>query len=220
MNNTASIIDLTQPLDSDMSVYPGDPTFAICSHSHIEKDDYSVQSLTLGSHTGTHVDAPSHFFASGMSIEQIPLSSFIGKALVIDVSHKKERERISWEDDVLPYATHLLPDSVVLFQTDWHRYWKTPAYLNHPFLDKDVASRLVKLGVCRIGIDALSPDETEGTSGDYGVHEILLASGGLIIENLCNLSSIPATGTAMISFAPLNLTGGDGSPVRAYAWIP
>lgn len=220
MATTNSIIDLTQPLDSDMSIYPGDPTFALCAHSHIDTDGYSVQRISLGSHTGTHVDAPSHFIPPGKSIDQVPLASFIGHALVIDVSHKKARERISWEADVLPYAPQIHADTVVLFYTDWQRHWKTPTYLDHPFLDKAIASHLVSLGVLRIGIDTLSPDETEGPSGDFGVHEVILGADGLIIENLCNLENIPTSPAAMISFVPLNLKGGDGSPVRAYAWIP
>ncbi|KAF9011580.1 putative cyclase [Hymenopellis radicata] len=210
-----AIIDLTHQLNKNISIYPGDPPFALCSHSTVPKDGYSVQSLSLGSHTGTHVDAPSHFFASGKSIDQIPLASFVGSARVIDVSPKNARERITW-DDVLPHEDSLRPGDVVLFRTNWCAHWGTPSYIDHPFLDRDVAQRLVQLGISRIGIDTLSTDETEGQSGDFGVHEIVLGAGGLLIENLRNLKNVPVD--AMISFVPLNLTGGDGSPVRAYAW--
>ncbi|KAF8910826.1 putative cyclase [Mucidula mucida] len=212
-----TIIDLTHKLDKNtISIYPGDPSFALCSHSTVPKDGYSVQSLSLGSHTGTHVDAPSHFFQSGASIDQIPLTAFVGPARVIDVTPKKPRERITWDDDVLPHKDRLRPGDVVLFQTDWCAHWGTPTYLAHPFLDKDVAQHLLKLGISRIGIDTLSPDETEGQRADFGVHEIILGAGGLLIENLRNLKNVPIDAT--ISFVPLNLTGGDGSPVRAYAW--
>lgn len=209
------IFDLTQLIDDKVPIYPGDPLFKICAHSTIPSDGYSVQSISLGSHTGTHVDAPSHFCLTGKAIHEIPLSSFIGPAVVIDVTGKQPRERITWED-ILPFSKGIRRDSVVLFRTEWSKHWGTPTYFNHPFLDRHIAVELLKKGVTRIGVDTLSPDETEGQSGDFGIHETILNADGLIIENLCNLRSIPSN--AMISFAPLLLNGGDGSPVRAYAW--
>ncbi len=168
-----TLIDLTQPFDSKLPVYPGDPLFS-CRQSHtVPRDGYSVHALSYSSHVGTHVDAPSHFFANGATIDQLPLSTFIVPALVVDVSHKKARECIAW-DTVEPMADRIRPGTAVLFRTGWSRYWDhtttTPTssnsrgpihhYFDHPWLAKDVAERLLARGVRVVGADTMSPDQS------------------------------------------------------------
>jgi kynurenine formamidase len=232
---TPTLIDLTQPLDSNLPVYPGDPPFS-CRQSHtVSRDGYSVHALSYSSHVGTHVDAPSHFFADGATVDQLPLSTFILPGLVLDVSHKKARECIAWET-VEPMADRIRPGIAVLFRTGWSRYWDhttstststtTPAnsdskvpthhYFEHPWLAKDVAERLLALGVRVVGTDTMSPDQsprpssppiissttvdggetvTEGEEepiSDYGFHLSFLGAGGLIVENLTNLDTLLA----------------------------
>jgi kynurenine formamidase len=261
---TPTLIDLTQPLDSKLPVYPGDPPFS-CRQSHtVSRDGYSVHALSYSSHVGTHVDAPSHFFADGATIDQLPLNTFILPGLVLDVSHKKARECIAWET-VEPMADRIRPGIAVLFRTGWSRYWDhttttttTPAnsddskepthhYFDHPWLAKDVAERLLALGVRVVGTDTMSPDQspslpimissstvgggggetvTEGEEpiSDYGFHLSFLGAGGLIVENLTNLDTLLATQDAaepdtevIVSLLPLKITGCDGAPVRAVA---
>ncbi|KAK0226481.1 putative cyclase [Armillaria fumosa] len=213
------IIDLSHPLDpSNMSFYPGDPPYTCSPHATVSEHGYSVQALSLCTHTGTHVDAPSHFFTQAKSIDQVPLASFIRPAIVVDVSQKViPRGRITWDDVSLSLGDK--PEAViVLIRTDWCKHWGKPEYVNHPFLDADAARQLVARGVSAIGIDTLSPDETEGAANDFGVHQAILGAGGLIVENLRNLAAIPES--AYVNFVPLNLKGGDGSPVRAFAYVP
>ena len=168
---TLTLIDLTQPLDSKLPVYPGDPPFS-CRQSHtVSRDGYSVHALSYSSHVGTHIDAPSHFFADGATIDQLPLSTFILPGLVLDVSHKQARECIAWET-VEPMAGRIRPGMAVLFRTGWSRYWDhatTPTnsdkgpmqhYFDHPWLAKDVAEHLLALGVRVVGIDTMSPDQS------------------------------------------------------------
>jgi len=258
---TPTLIDLTQPLDSNLPVYPGDPPFS-CRQSHtVSRDGYSVHALSYSSHVGTHVDAPSHFFADGTTIDQLPLSTFILPGLVLDVSHKKARECIAWET-VEPMANRIHPGIAVLFRTGWSRYWDhtttttiTPAnsdskgptthhYFDHPWLAKDVAERLLALGVRVVGTDTMSPDQsplpissstvdggetvtvTEGEEpiSDYGFHLSFLGAGGLIVENLTNLDTLLVKQEAaepdtevIVSLLPLKITGCDGAPVRAVA---
>jgi kynurenine formamidase len=78
-------------------------------------------------YSSTHVDAPSHFFADGATIDQLPLSTFILPGLVIDVSHKKARECIAWET-VEPMADRIRPGIAVLFRTGWSRYGNEVLY--------------------------------------------------------------------------------------------
>jgi kynurenine formamidase len=255
---TPTLIDLTQPLDLKLPVYPGDPPFS-CRQSHtVSRDGYSVHALSYSSHVGTHVDAPSHFFADGATIDQLPLNTFILPGLVLDVSHKKARECIAWET-VEPMADRIRPGIAVLFRTGWSRYWDhttttttTPAnsddskgpthhYFDHPWLAKDVAERLLALGVRVVGpdqspslptmissstVDGRGETVTEGEEpiSDYGFHLSFLGAGGLIVENLTNLDTLLATQDAaepdtevIVSLLPLKITGCDGAPVRAVA---
>ncbi len=215
---TVQSIDLSHPLDPfNMSFYPGDPPYTCSPHATVPEHGYSVQALSLCTHTGTHVDAPSHFFAQAKSIDQIPLASFIRPAIIVDVSQKVvPRARITWDD--LRLSIDARSDAIILIRTDWCKHWGKPEYVNHPFLDTDAARQLVARGISAIGIDTLSPDETEGAANDFGVHQAILGAGGLIVENLRNLAAIPEG--AFVNFVPLNLRGGDGSPVRAFAYVP
>ena len=240
MGTTVTLIDLTQPLDLNVPVYPGDPPFSSQQSCTVDKDGYSVHALSCSSHVGTHIDAPSHFIADGATIDQLPPSAFILPAFVLDVSHKKERECISW-DTVEPVADCIRPGTAVLFHTGWSRYWGQPGgrYFDHPWLTADVAERLVALGVRLIGTDTMSPDQSPVVgpsagdgSGDgasnFGVHRAILGAGGLIVENLTNLDGLlaaqqkdtaePGTGV-IVSVLPMKITGCDGSPVRAVAWL-
>ena len=109
--------------------------------------------------------------------------------------------------------------SVLLIHTGWSQFWSTPKYFEHPFLDQEVALKLVENGVRAVGIDTLSPDETilDETEGSFAVHQILLRSGIPIAENLNNLQGLVGQ-NLMVSLLPLNLEDCDGSPVRAVAW--
>ncbi|KAJ7047826.1 putative cyclase [Mycena alexandri] len=210
------VVDLSHRLESDMQIYPGDPVFSCSSATSVEKDGYSVRSLSLGSHTGTHVDAPSHFFAQGKSIEQIPLEMFIGPILLVDVTNKSSREAITW-DDLAPYAPQMAAGIVLLLHTGWSRYWCTDKYLDHPFLERKAAEQIIATGLKVVGIDTLSPDETRlDGSGSFGAHEVILGAGGVIAENLTNLHALDGS-DYVAHLVPLNIDGSDGSPVRAFA---
>ncbi len=91
------------------------------------------------------------------------------------------RARITWDD--LNLSIDDKSDAIVLIRTDWCKHWGKPEYVNHPFLDADAARQLVARGVSAIGIDTLSPDETEGSPNDFGVHQAILGAGGLVVEN-------------------------------------
>ena len=216
-------VDLSHTLDEKVQVYPGDPVFSCCPSQTITADGFNVLKISMGSHTGTHVDAPYHFVQAGATIDTMPLSAFVGNAVVIPLTHKQPREKITWED----LASHegmirhkaSLPDGVfVLLYTGWPRYWQSDEYHHHPFLDGSAAKKLLDIGVKLIGVDTLSPDETrvDGTMPDFGVHEVMLGAGKVIAENLTNLQSIQE-GDWLVTLVPLKLSGSDGSPVRAFA---
>ncbi|KAI9511433.1 putative cyclase [Russula earlei] len=175
-----TLIDLTQLLDTNIPVFPGDPPFSSRPFSSVSRDGYSVHALSCSSHAGTHIDAPAHFLVDGATVDQLPLSTFILPALVLDVSHKKARECIAW-DSVVPVADRIRPGTAVLFRTGWSRYWgcsntatattrpsSTPGsrqptahhYFDHPWLAVDVAEQLLALGVRVVGTDTMNPDQS------------------------------------------------------------
>ena len=181
-----------------------------------------MQIISLATHCGTHIDVPAHFFRDGATVDTIPLSQLVGPAFVLDVTGRGDGERIHWEDiakheDVVRRAASC--GGNLLFRTGWSQFWGTQRYFDHPFLDGDVARKLVELGVKTLGIDAMSPDKTtvgSDSAWDFTVHNTVLKAGLVIAENLTNLDQIQ-TGSWIVSVTPLKIAGGDGSPVRAYA---
>lgn len=203
------IYDLSHKLDEDTQVYPGDPTVSCCKVTTIKKDGYSVTRISLGSHSGTHIDAPCHFFEDGVAVDELDLSNLVGPAVVIDISDKVARERIVWDDLVRRNVVDRVKGHrILLVRTGWSKHWKTPLYLDHPFFDKEVAQKLVELGIRAFGVDTLNPDETrvDGADGDFGMHETILGVGAMIVENLTNLDSLPSD-RIHASLLPLALTG-------------
>ncbi|KAH8103559.1 putative cyclase [Cristinia sonorae] len=234
---TNKVVDLTQTLEDKLSIYPGDPSFACRPFLTIPKDGLAVVAINLGSHTGTHIDAPSHFIDGGATVDQIPLEKLVGPAVVIDLDGKVGKRQIIGWDSLKPWESEMKEAvhkqvqrygsssaCMVLIRTGWDRYWGEDTYFDHPFLSSDAASRILELGVTLIGIDTLSPDETLLPSqnapephGDFGVHQAVLGAGHLIVENLTNLGSI-VDGEWTVSLLPLKIGGCDGSPIRACAW--
>ena len=219
----ATFIDLTHPLiDSAVQLYPGDPPYTCRPHATVVKDGYSVHEISLSSHTGTHIDAPSHFIAEGKTIDQIPLSTLMGPAVVVNLTHKQlsQRQMIEW-NDIQEYALQMKEGVILLLYTGWSQYWGTPKYYEHPYLSREAAKRVLDSGVRVIGVDTLNPDETSyngiDNSHGFGVHEEILGAGGIIAENLTNLQAL-GDGPNMIALIPLSLARCDGSPVRAFAW--
>lgn len=217
------VYDLSHELDSETQVYPGDPSFSCRRVASIQKDGFNVTSLSLGSHTGTHIDAPSHFVDNGKTIDQVDLSLLLGPAVVLDVSGKEPRKRITWDELVRKGITSLFEDyHILILRTGWSKHWKTSTYLDHPFLDSQAAKRLLDLGMRVLGVDTMSPDEThtdEAADGDFGVHEAILAADGMIVENLTGLEQLPGI-RPHVCLLPMKIAHCDGSPVRAIAWVP
>lgn len=217
----ARYIDLSQAYHEDMLLHPDIPKFTCCPLLTHEEHGVSMQQISLVTHCGTHIDAPAHFFNHGATVDNLPLSKLNGPAVIIDVTGKSPRERIRWSD--ISNQRSLLEEGasnggIVLFRTGWSQYWGTQKYFDHPFLDGDIARQLVEMGVQVIGVDAMSPDETkiDVSESSFTVHKVTLGAGMVIAENLTNLDKLQA-GSWIVSVVPLKITGGDGSPVRAFA---
>lgn len=222
------IIDLSHIIHDGIQIYPGDPQPSIKRGLTHEKDYCHVDVLTLGSHTGTHIDAPFHFLKAGKKIDELPVQRFVGNGVLVDVSDKSDRELIE-PRDVEPYESVIGPGDFVILKTGRDKYFGTSRYYLHPYLSADGARLLVKMGVSLVGIDAMNIDPTyhdsQGSNPSavplpdeeeygYPVHDILLGNDILIVENLCRLDQIPSV-KGVYSFLPLKLKDSDGSPIRA-----
>ncbi|KAG7091250.1 hypothetical protein E1B28_010300 [Marasmius oreades] len=210
------LIDISHKLDSRISTYPGDPSFACIPFSTVEKDGWSVHSISIGSHSGTHLDAPSHLKRNGKTVDEIPLNMLIGRARIIDVTGKSASSKITWKDIQSHFPHSSSPWRIVILYTGWAKYWGTDEYLSYPILEKRAAEELIAREVAVLGVDTLSPDAIDGPDG-YGVHEVFLGADKVLVENL-NLTGLQPGDEVMVSFLPLKLAGCDGSPIRALAW--
>jgi len=217
-----SVIDLTHQLVPDgVPACPGHPYYHAELTFSVAKGEFAnVHTLTMGSHTGTHIDAPFHFYIDGCTVDKLDLSLLTAApAVVVDVRHKNAHEPIVWAD-LQKYEGRMRDGAVVLLCTGWSKHWGESTYSDHPFLDPEAARRILDTGVRVIGADTLSPDEftPEGDTGT--VHRIVLGTGGIIVENLNGLDALVESRWEhpFVSILPLKLTGCDGSPVRAVAW--
>ena len=205
--------DLSHPIRSGMQVYPGDPAVDLEPALELDRDGAAVTTLHLGSHSGTHVDAPAHTVAGGRTMDAVALDELVGDALVLHVPGLADHATIGVDD--LGELPERVP-SIVVVDTGWAVHFGTERALRHPALGVEAARLLVERGMHVLGVDTLSPDPTDaaGTT-DFPVHEVVLGGDGLIVENLAGLDALPAR--VRLGIFPLCLAG-DGAPVRAVAF--
>ncbi|KIP08643.1 hypothetical protein PHLGIDRAFT_117025 [Phlebiopsis gigantea 11061_1 CR5-6] len=220
---TREIVDLSHPLVSG-KVYScaGHPGFKASCISHVADGAFAtVHSLSLATHTGTHLDAPFHFFTDGTRVDKLDLGLLTAApAVVADLRAKQPRERITWAD-LQRYEGRMRPGVALLVCTGWSKNWGQAHYSAHPYLDPTAAERILATGVRVVVVDTMSPDLVTDEEGDCGVfHRAWLGKGGIIVENVNNLERLLAMDPEKIrvGLTPLNLVDCDGSPIRAVAW--
>ncbi|CAN5558576.1 cyclase family protein [soil metagenome] len=216
--NIGRIVDLSHQVDENTQVFPGDPEPRFDPATTIDQDGMNVLSLHLGSHSGTHVDAPYHFVENGDRIDELDPKLFVGPAVLVDVRGKEPRARITVEE-LQRYEDMLSQGSIAVVWTGWDEHYDTPLYYDHPFLDLRSAQLLLDSGVKTVAIDALNVDETvlEGPHPeDYPVHRLLCGTGCVIAENLTGIEAVDFP-EPFLSLLPVKLCGSDGAPVRAVA---
>jgi len=205
------LVDLTQPLTPGMAVLPGDPPLTASPHLTHAIDGFSLTTLCMSTHTGTHVDAPFHLLPEGATLDRFPLSRFVGQARVLDV-RRPAVTAIDIGDLDGPWSGV----DMCLLWTGWDAHYGTETMVDHPFLTPEAAATLRDAGMRLVGTDAPSLDPILGPH--YPVHELLLGADVLLVENLCHLDEL-GPGPVSCAFLPLALVGADGSPVRAAAWV-
>jgi arylformamidase len=199
-------IDVTVPVRDGMVVYEGDPTVRVTRRLSIAAGDpANVSEIRLGSHTGTHVDAPAHFLPGAPTLDALPLDVLIGPALVVetDAAPVIGREACARLD--------LAGVERLVFKTRNSALWRRDAFArDYVALDEAAARHLVAAGVRLVGIDYLSIEPFRAPG--HPVHRRLLEAGVVILEGL-DLSAV-AAGPYHLVCLPLRLAGGDGAPCR------
>jgi arylformamidase len=210
------IVDLTHLMENNMPAYPGEPSPVFEKKMTHDKDGVQVIRFSMLTHSGTHLDTPAHFFASGKTIDQLSVSAFAGKGVLLNCSSFGQKTEIiashlkQFEDD-------LAKAEFALVFTGWDKYWGTETYYqDFPVLSGEAATYLSGFNLKGIALDVPSIDPV--ASPDYPNHHLLLGKGLLIIENLANLHLLLQCDFTFASF-PLKIKNGDGSPVRAVAMI-
>ncbi len=199
------IVDLSQPITERTPVYPGDPTVKIQRVGVLEKDKYCDHVVTMGTHVGTHIDAPMHMLAGGVGLNEIAPERFIARGVCVDV-----RDGF----DSLYNADVRKGDIVLLYFGFSEKYHEAAYFDSYPTLTSAVAEYLISKKVNMVGTDTCSPDGLE----DYPVHRQLLSADVLIIENLTNLDRLLEKSCIVYVF-PIALQI-DAAPARVLADIP
>ncbi|WP_342304522.1 cyclase family protein [Methanolobus sp. ZRKC5] len=203
-----NVIDITTGISVDTPVYDGDPEPLIERVSSIENDGFVVSRMSIGTHTGTHVDAPSHIFVNGKSVDELTPGSFMGKAVLLDLS---SGDGCITEDELEKCFVQYINEedlSVLLIKTEKHsNYCKSPD--SGRMLAATAGNWIMDNGFTVVGVDTLSVD-SEFTLPN---HNLFLRNGLSIVEYL-HLSEVRA-GIYFFICLPLKLIGCDGAPARA-----
>jgi kynurenine formamidase/threonine dehydrogenase-like Zn-dependent dehydrogenase len=199
-------IDLTVGIRHEMVHYPGDPGVELMQTKHLDRGDpATVSHLSLGVHTGTHVDAPVHFIGGASGVDEFSIDALIGPARVIEILDKE----MCTAQDLAAYDIQA-GERLLLRTNNSNRCWNVDAFVeDYAYLDTSAAKMLAERQVRMVGIDYLSIGR--GSEGPE-VHRILLGAGVVVVEGL-DLSQV-REGPFDIICMPLKIIGGDGAPAR------
>jgi kynurenine formamidase len=232
------IVDLTYSFDDQTVYWPKNQLFhrQDTARGMTPKGYwYASGTFSASEHGGTHLDAPVHFAKAGMSVDQIPVESLVGPAIVLDI-----RERCQLNPDyelTVQDIQHwemqfglIAPQDLVLVQTGWSQYWPdlphylgsespdNPLSLHFPGISAEAMTFLVHDRQIRgVGIDTASIDP--GQSRDFQAHQILSTANLYAIENVAYLDQVPPRGATVYAL-PIKIKDGTGGPVRLIAVIP
>ncbi len=219
------IIDLTVQLYDGLQSFPTHPkvtiidfvTHAFSAPRYIPPcQGYASKLVLLSDHGGTHLDAPFHFFAAGKTIDEVPLETTFGDAILIDVSNRALDQTVTaamLQRRLDETQTELREGDIVLLRT-WPNEWNVPGFHEAGGLDISAAKWLREKKIKSIGVDLANADT--GKDMNRPSHMELLGNGIGIMENLTNLDKLTKTRFFFMG-VPLRIKGLSGSPIRALA---
>ncbi len=200
-----AVYDITQPLRTELAVWPGDSPFSAARTWDHHDTPVAVSRFTMSSHGGTHADAPLHYDPTGAPIDAVALDAYVGPARLIDARN--------WGAVVMP--DHLVPHLAdapprILLRT-YHRFPHDRWHSDFTTVSAAAITALARAGVCLIGIDSPSLDPEASRTMD--AHNAVRAADMRILEGLV-FDDVPPGDYELIAL-PLKLAGLDAAPVRA-----
>lgn len=227
-----SWVELHHPLHGRVPVWPGDPPVQFSEHARHERDGYFLRRLSLGEHSGTHLNAPVHFFPQGLTVDQIPPEKLVLPAVVMDVRTRcaihadhalTVEEVLAWEEE----HGRIPPGCLVILFTGWQERWDTPVRywnadpegrLHFPGFSLASARFLIEERGA-VGLASDGPGLEPGLDEAFSVNRYVLGRNALALENLCHVDRLPALGATLV-IGLWRVEGGSGAPVSILAFLP
>ena len=204
-------VDLTLPLRKGMRGFDSEIA------NTVVENGWNASTLHIYSHTGTHMDAPLHFEASDRTIDQYPVSRFIGKAWVVTIKVDQASQLHTVEDLGEVASTFQAGDSLII-KTNWSQFENEDKYREQlPRVGLDLAEWCVENQVNMLAVEPPSVADVNNMKELTEVHKVLLGGNVIIIEGLTNLDQIKGQTTILMAL-PLKVLGGDGAPARVVAF--
>lgn len=224
----SAFFDMTHTLHEDFPTYFGESQFSREQLFNFADHGFNLFNLTVNEHTGTHIDAPLHFSADGMSVDEIPVGDLVAPLCVIDIAARAEGDADTsvTPDDIAAWvaANGEIPDGAcVAMNSGWAGKIGSDAFRgfdgsaqHYPGFHVEAVQMLLETGARSIAVDTLSLDH--GISADFATHYAWLPEGRFGIECLAGLDQVPASGATIIIGAPKH-AGGTGGPARIFAMV-
>lgn len=208
-------LDLTMPFSDKTIPVPGHPCPRLEPLTTLEQDGVRNTLMTISIHTGTHIDAPSHFIDDGATIDEIPIERFRRPGIRLDLRElARPGEPVTLEHlERAGFDASKVGGTILMLATGWSdEAWQSERlYGANPFLAQDAASALAEAAPSALGLD-FAVDDTK----PWPNHTILLGAEVLLIENLMRLPELPEDGFEVTAY-PLKLVGQNGGPTRVVA---
>jgi kynurenine formamidase len=225
------VVDLTHPFSSSLPVYPGYKPPQIRERFSVARDGFAANEVTFDEHTGTHIDAPSHFVTGAVSADRLPVDRLIAPLAVISLADRaaKDPDTLVVIDDLLQWEKGhgRIPDGALV---TLHSGWDARAATIDRFLNRDAKGTMHAPGfseqaarflvgerdICGVGVDTLSLDA--GAAQKFVAHIAILGAGKYGVELMANLGRVPPAGATVIVGAPKHV-GATGGPARVLALV-
>lgn len=201
------IYDVSVPIKNNMLVWPGDSGVEIKTLATVKKDGIGESRFSFGSHTGTHIDAPSHFLDTDLSIDKISPEKLIGDCRVVDLTNLGRQEILVEDISLLS----IKKGERILFKTgNSSLLFKKKFPKNYVYLSLEGAKFLADKKINLVGTDFLGIEKKGNPN--HPTHKVLLSAGIVLVEGL-DLREVSG-GSYKIFCLPLRVEGADGSPAR------
>lgn len=216
VSSAVRVHDLTALLTTHMPVWPTEPLPVFEPVAFVPRDGYASERVTCLTHTGTHLDAPYHFFEDGTTVDRIPPEQLVGRAAVLDVRNDLHGPLVS-ADTVRAHWPRSFSPEIVLVETGWsHLRAPTRKYLyDFPGISAEAAQWVSDQHIRGIGIDTLGIEPSANTK--FEAHKVLLGRGIWILEALDHLEDLSEDRAYTLIAAPLKIAGASGAMARVFA---